>query len=284
MQQQAYQPIWQLSQGQLNLLTSCPRKFQHRYLDQIDPSLGLETQSHQRLGTQFHQLMQQQALGLEIQPLIAAHPPIQTWFDSFAQFPPPMIRGEHLSEYHRWGWLEGYLLVAIYDLLILNPEQAQVLDWKSYARPRQDIELRQNWQTRLYLYLLAETSDYAPEQISMTYWFAEAPELGRANTLTFAYDQTLHAQTHQELRGWLSQLRDWCQAYARGEDFPQVPLTAQQCYTAWGCCPFVNRCQREQQQTTKLARQVAWADIEAIAELALDPEVNPMGEAQEPLL
>jgi ATP-dependent exoDNAse (exonuclease V) beta subunit len=59
------------------------------------------------------------------------------------------------------------LLTVIYDLLIEAEDNAQILDWKTYPQPKEQNRLAKDWQTRLYLYVLAETSDYLPEQISM---------------------------------------------------------------------------------------------------------------------
>jgi PD-(D/E)XK nuclease superfamily len=76
-------PFLQLSQGHLQILETCPRKFQSVFLDNLtfpQPSLASEKQA---LGKQFHQLMQQRELGLEIQPLLDDSPKLQGWFQHF---------------------------------------------------------------------------------------------------------------------------------------------------------------------------------------------------------
>lgn len=272
--QHSHQPIWQLSQSHLNLLESCPRKFQHRYLDRLDTSVGFDNTHHQQLGKQFHQLMQQQVLGLEIAPLIASDKRLQEWFHAFSQFPPPMISGERLSEHRRLYWQQGYLLVAIYDLLIQNPNQAQILDWKTYARPRRADHLRQDWQTRLYLYLLAETSDYRPEQLSMTYWFAEASTDPSISThyLSFPYTQSLHEQTQQDLTQMLSTLNQELLAYETGQAMQQVAVAKGKCETPHHRCEFAERCQRRLQEDQAFMLQDALANIAGIAECPIQTE------------
>ena len=272
--QNVHQPIWQLSQGHLSLLDACPRKFQHRYLDRLETSVGLENNSHQQLGSQFHQLMQQRALGLEIAPLLATEPRLQAWFDAFVQTPPPMIEGERESEHQRLCWQEGYVLVAIYDLLIQGPEQAQIIDWKTYVLPKRADRLRHHWQTRLYLYLLAETSDYRPEQLSMTYWFADASTRPEAmtNFLTFPYSSTWHEQTQQDLSQLLTMLSQGLLAYETGQAMQQVALTAGKCESPNHRCEFAERCQRRLQEDEAVALRDALADIDAIAELPLAPK------------
>ena len=69
----------------------------------------------------------------------------------------------------------------------------------------------QHWQTKLYLYVLAETSDYLPEQISMTYWFVKLPK--KPQSLAIAYDTKQHQQNHQQLSYLLEQLDQWLELY-----------------------------------------------------------------------
>ena len=261
----------QLSQGHLNCLAACPRKFQHLYLDRLGLPQVEAPQAQQLLGRQFHQLMQQRILGLEIGPLVQTDPHLERWLNAFEHWPPPMIGGDRESEHQRTLLQQGSVLVAVYDLLIQGEQQAQILDWKTYGRPRDLEALRQNWQTRLYLYLLAETSAYPPEQIVMTYWFAEGnPDRPAADRfLTIPYDQACHQQTQQDLTHLLDQLNQWFMDNERGQDFPQVPLTAGQCYSTQMRCDFVGHCQRQQSQAAVLEAVAALGEIEAIAELPL---------------
>ena len=64
-------PLLRLSQGQLNLLATCPRKFQHTYLEQLAALADPKQNTRQILGSRFHLLMQQQAMGLPIQSFLA---------------------------------------------------------------------------------------------------------------------------------------------------------------------------------------------------------------------
>ena len=59
-----------LSQAQLNTLEACPRLFQHLHLDQLGSPVPPEQQESLTWGSQFHLLMQQQALGLPVEALV----------------------------------------------------------------------------------------------------------------------------------------------------------------------------------------------------------------------
>ncbi|NJR67202.1 MAG: PD-(D/E)XK nuclease family protein, partial [Leptolyngbyaceae cyanobacterium CRU_2_3] len=58
-----------LSQGLLNLFTTCPRKFQHIYLDQLNVPIAAAQQERLTWGNRFHLRMQQHELGLRFNAL-----------------------------------------------------------------------------------------------------------------------------------------------------------------------------------------------------------------------
>ncbi len=239
-------PIWQLSQSHLNQLIECPRQFQYRYLEQWGlPTVALQPEQ-QILGSQFHHLLQQRSLGLNIRPFLGVNEQLRQWFETLDQSPPPLIAGDSLSEHQQllsWG---DFTLVAVYDRLIQNPQQAQILDWKTYTRPRNLERLRQSWQTRLYPYILVENSSYAPEQVAMVYWFAQTRP-GESHTLVLPYDTSQHQQTHQDLTQMLAQLSKGLVAYGNGQNLEQTAISTGRCDR----CPFFTRCRggREQPET-----------------------------------
>lgn len=234
----------QLSQAHLRTLQTCPRQYQYRYLDSLmlPEATQLTETTAQKRGRDFHRLMQQHFQGLDIHPILEAQPELQPWFAAFQTMPPPMIEGQREAEHVRsLGWQE-FTLVGVYDYVIFGQGQAQILDWKTYARPPAPKTLSHHWQTRLYCYLLAATSSYLPSQIAMTYWFAQG-EKG-ANFYTFSYSEAIHQQIHHTLEQCLNQLRQWLQAYEQGQDLPQVPPAQMREYCHE--CAFNERCQRRQ--------------------------------------
>ncbi|NES72973.1 MAG: PD-(D/E)XK nuclease family protein, partial [Okeania sp. SIO2D1] len=119
-------------------------------------------------------------------------------------------------------------------------QNAQIFDWKTYSFPQNQAQLAQNWQTRLYLYTLVETSKYLPEAVSMTYWFIEPKSQKLPAKLTFSYNQQAHKKTERDLKQILYRLNDWLKTYQEnGKEFPQVQQI-ESCHS----CQFINRCQR----------------------------------------
>jgi PD-(D/E)XK nuclease superfamily len=268
-------PFLQLSQGHLQILETCPRKFQAAFLDSLtlpQPSLAPEKQE---LGKQFHQLMQQRELGLEIQPLLDNSPKLQRWFQQFQNSPPPLMAGQfRQSEYPCTFALEGFTLTAVFDLLIQDGDRAQITDWKTYRRPLRAQTLQQHWQTRLYLFMAAEVLGYAPDCISMVYWFAESTPQHSSlsqNWLSIPYSESMHQQTQAALTQLLVPLRQWMQDFtAHQQSFPKVLLSAQKCWSKAQCCPFVIHCNRTPEGATDLTEREDLTNLAAIAEVSLD--------------
>jgi hypothetical protein len=267
-------PLLQLSQAHLQILETCPRKFQHFFLDSLAMPQSSAVLEKQELGSQFHQLMQQRALGLKIQPLLDHHPKLQEWFQRFQNAPPPLMEGLRHHEYPCTLTLENFTLIAVFDLLIQGEHKAQIVDWKTYRRPHQVQLLKQHWQTRLYLFLVAEVFGYAPDQVSMVYWFAESSSErfsseGGKSWLSIPYSAAMHQQTQQTLTQLLSSLRGWMEEFVTGcQNFPQVPLTAQKCWSSQHSCTFVNHCHHTLDNSPSALE--SFTDLEAIAEIPLE--------------
>ncbi|HEY9827636.1 MAG TPA: PD-(D/E)XK nuclease family protein [Stenomitos sp.] len=260
---------FQLSQAHLQVLETCPRKFQYLFIDRLGwPSVAAQSEA-QELGSQFHQLLQQQDLGLEILPLLEDNPQLQDWFERLRQFPPPLIEGRRQSECQYALPFEEFILVGVYDLLIQGTDRAQIVDWKTYRRPPRPEQLQQQWQSRLYPYILAECSDYQPEQISMLYWFAEPmqSETKSVHWYNLPYSATLHENTRHTLSKLLDKLRQELQGLTESSDFSQVAVLSE-CYGSGMDCPFVYHCEREKEE--HLEDLEALLDFSTFTELSLD--------------
>ncbi|MEG3990813.1 PD-(D/E)XK nuclease family protein [Microcoleus sp. S28C3] len=237
-----------LSQTQLKILEECPRKFQHSYLELLATTASPEHKEKLTWGSHFHLLMQQRELGLPIEFIIQQDPELGRCVAAFINTAPELFANSENSdrifrqaEHPRTLIFQDYLFTVIYDLLIAEPNAAQILDWKTYPRPQKSKWIAESWQTRLYLYVLVETSDYSPEQVSMTYWFVQLQGEEPPQKLTFYYNQTEHDRTKQDLTHLLQQLTDWRQRYTEGGEFlPQVEISSNLCDS----CQFATRCNR----------------------------------------
>ena len=262
-------PITSISQGHLNVWETCQRKYQYSFLEELSlPEADLQHKKNLLLGANFHLLMQQKELGLDVFDLASSEAKLQSWLTAFDNQPPQMIDGDRLCEHRRTlevtlennletslhhsdnqNFGQGYfVLTAIYDFLILGDRQAQILDWKTHQVAIAEDKLKLNWQTRLYLYLLAKTTNYAPEQLSMTYWFANT-----AKSVIISYTQAEHDRTEKRLRQILTEI-------AQSQEYSKLELHNSTCKN----CEFRDRCDRGNIFTSSIV-----SNIEDIPEVTI---------------
>lgn len=240
----------QLSQGHLNVLDYCPRRFQHTYLDQLTTPLSPDQQDAIATGQRFHTLMQQRELGLPLPGTTADLDSVYHDVERFLAVAPEVLRRDRIqfrqSEHRRALQRQGFLIIVVYDLLILEENQAEILDWKTHWRLPNPQALEQDWQQKLYPYVLAETSSYAPDQILMTYWFVrsqieDAPSSDpKPKAIRFPYSRDRHHQIDTELNQRLAQLKAYLARYETGRSLPKIDVSEGRC----AACPFAVRCHR----------------------------------------
>jgi hypothetical protein len=222
-----------LSQGQLNLLEICPPQFQKVYLERLGNSWDLEKEKKRQWGSQFHLLMQQFQLGIITDSFLDnINPELCQSFQALIRKTADIWHSKDIiskeAEHRRMISHNNYILTVIYDLLVCYKDKAIIYDWKTYLQPEKAENLANNWQTKLYLYVLAETSPYQPEDICFTYWFVKLPE--NPQCLTFNYNQKLHQKTKQDLNKVLAQLQLWLDQYREKQvSFPHKPNCHNSC-------------------------------------------------------
>jgi hypothetical protein len=246
--------VLRLSQGQLTLLDYCPRRFQHAILESLAVPPSPSLLAARQWGDRFHLLMQQREMGLPIDPVLQHDAELQACLAQLQATAPQLFdtSGEifRQSEHERSLVFNGYWFTVVYDLLRQWPDQAEIIDWKTYLQPRDRTFLQRDWQTRLYLYVLVETTSYAADQVAMVYWFVRAKTADdhpqAPQQVRMAYSATAHEQTRQQLEHLTNQLTTFLDA---GEPFPQVPISSGKC----DACPFAIRCQRGADQDAPIA-------------------------------
>lgn len=239
-----------LSQGHLNTLSACARRFQYLYLETLMVPMEADQRLRVEWGEKFHLLMQQRELGLPIERVLdeSEDRELATSYAALMATAPELFSADQVnrlalrqSEHRRTLAVNGYVLTVVYDLLLLSPQQGEIVDWKTYPQPRDRNRLAQDWQTRLYCYVLAETTDLTPEQIAIAYWFVrhrnwDTGEI-QPQSLRFDYSTQQHKQTQQDLYALTTQLTG---LLAQPQPFPQVDEAKGLCDR----CPFAVRCQR----------------------------------------
>lgn len=275
-QEQASSTMLRLSQTHLSLLETCPRKFQYSLLEHLSAPRPGQQQASIDWGNRFHLLMQQAQLGLPIERLLTGDAPLALAIQALRSSQPslfdPPAHQRYESEHLRSFSLAGQSFSMVYDLLISDDQRAQILDWKTYPKPRDRRLLEQSWQTRLYCYGLVETSRYHPEQVSMTYWFVQGREQQQHSDaspeqVTLLYSQRQHERNHQALLQLVAQLEVWLADYAQAKPLPQISMATGECDR----CPYLERCRGQLSLNQPGIGELAWGELD----LGAIPEVAP---------
>lgn len=188
-----------LSAASLEDLDRCKRRFALRYRANRywpgpqpgdDDPAGTESA---RTGTLFHRLVQQSALGIDVQGTLDAEGPglprlLELW-RKFEASPHSRLKQDGWSEAPLHFSYAGVHFVARFDRLSRHPEGWEILDWKTGGIT--PLKLKTSWQTRLYRFSLAiaghvynEGQPIAPEAIKITYW-----DVNRSRPEPFGYDE-----------------------------------------------------------------------------------------------
>ncbi|MEL6555025.1 MAG: PD-(D/E)XK nuclease family protein [Cyanobacteria bacterium J06621_11] len=253
-----------LSQSHLSLLDTCARRYEYVFFDSLTGPSSYEQHAKTQWGSQFHLLMQQRALNLPVEALAQVDTEMSASLSALQVAAPEVF--EHLpetrphtfsqSEHRRTLAFNGYLLTAVYDLVVIqsasnrlakNKNQGLIFDWKTHQQPPPQAQLKRDWQTRLYRYLLCETSELSPDEIAMTYWFVRLSKNGAQSARSqpndkpdfykFSYSIAEHEQTQHDLQMLTNQLSEMREA----THFPKVAIEKGVCDR----CPFNVRCDRQ---------------------------------------
>ena len=196
-----------LSRGRLQTFLACQRQFQLRYVAHTAwPTLREAGESAELIakGEQFHQLLQRHFLGMATPPEVLAALPeeVQTWWRTFAQHGPQLKEGQRpLPELTLTVGVGELSLLGRFDLLVVGDDLVRIYDWKT-GQPRPAAVLRQDWQTKLYMALVVEGGralqrpSLPPEQVQMTYWYAQRPR----ESVTLRYTAEEHGRNWAEIQ------------------------------------------------------------------------------------
>ena len=276
----------QFSQASLQDFVDCRRRFQLRYLYRLAwPALeaepAVENERAMQQGALFHHMIQQHLSGVPVERLDAMASAqegqaelekpqaynLARWWQNYLAYAGDLlsikkVEIQNLSqdtkdtkerliypEVTLFSSLAEHRVVAVYDLILVNPGQsALILDWKTSRKRTARQWLSEKLQTRIYPYLLVKAGAHLnknsisvgrqfsagcfpiPEQIEMIYWFAEYP----ADPERFTYDTSQFRQDEAYLTSLIQEIS------ALGEaDFP-LTTHFERCHF----CTYRSLCER----------------------------------------
>lgn len=176
---------FRFSQTSLQDYVDCPRRFQLRYLQsqvwpavQVEPVLDYERRVLR--GSRFHRLVERHQLGLEVDlltDLVADDLELDRWWRAYLDFDMLHgLQGKRYPELALSGWVAGFPLVALFDLVVVVDSRVFIFDWKTYERVPSRWWFESRLQTRVYRYVMGQQGAYfwgswfVPEVVTLVYW------------------------------------------------------------------------------------------------------------------
>jgi CRISPR/Cas system-associated exonuclease Cas4 (RecB family) len=202
-----------LSRYKLDTFLTCQRRFHLRFRRQLpwpDRPLADRWAEGRERGEQFHRLLERHFLGLTVTAEAIEDVELRRWWSLFQrslfQRHVKLPEGETHPERSLTVPVGRHVLNGRFDLLILSPTGAHIFDWKT-GQPRSEADLGHDWQTRLYLAMLAEGGAalghvYQPDQIAITYWYVNDPAAPR----TIRYNPAWHEQNWTDVQAIVGQI------------------------------------------------------------------------------
>jgi hypothetical protein len=191
----------QLDANMLELLAADPQKFQ-----QFEPQCLLTPSNlveDCKDIERFRLVMQQLLVGLPVEPLLQAYPQIAKWVDRVLPIASVPDLTKQVNAW-RQKLIQGALIIAQYELLILDDKKAIAVSWRGDRNIPPLGQLEKSWEAQLQLFLLTETEEILPSNVSLIYCFFD---LGKSPTLErFSYTQEKHDAFKQRLEMALSNL------------------------------------------------------------------------------
>lgn len=190
------------SQSSLQDYVDCARRFQLRYIEQlqwpaVETAPVLENERRQLEGQQFHRLAQQSLIGLPAEKLakMANSPNLTRWWENFIQHFSLSPDHSLYPEITLSAPVGKHRLMAKYDLIAVKDGRATIFDWKTYHKRPKDEWMSARLQTKVYRALLVvagahlnNNQPFAPEQVEMVYWYADFP----SEPSKFTYNKSQH--------------------------------------------------------------------------------------------
>ncbi|MEA3377910.1 MAG: PD-(D/E)XK nuclease family protein [Chloroflexota bacterium] len=208
---------FQFSQGSLQDYVDCPRRFELRYVRRlrwpaVEVAPPAELERHLQQGAAFHRLIHQHLLGLPVERLSATvvDPDLRRWWRDYLEGGPVDLPSERYPEVGLSTPVGRFRLVAQMDLVAVDVgERAVIVDWKTNRKRPSRESLADRLQTCVYPYLLVRAGavlnggdEIRPRQVTMLYWFANAP----AQPERFEYDRHRYRADHGRLTGLIGEI------------------------------------------------------------------------------
>ena len=231
------------SQSSLQDYSDCPRRFQLRYIEQLQwPAIEtepvLENERRQKEGQLFHRMVQQHLIGLPAGKLarLASTLDLSRWWDNYLGYEFELSGYAQRTELTLAAPVGSCWLLAKFDLVAIKPGGRVIIyDWKTYHKRPRDEWMAARMQTRVYRAMLVQAGAYLnegnlfqPNQIEMIYWYADYP----SEPAHFPYNAAQYKRDWDAMTGLINEIGN----------HRHFPLTEDEKKCAF--CPYRSYCNR----------------------------------------
>jgi len=202
------------SQNSINTYKSCPLKFKYKYIEKInwkhDDIESREYYESLKIGTEFHLLCERYFSNIPLGITVATQPKFIKWIEKVKVLIPMQQEYTYLPEYEVRYKLNGNMIQAKYDLIVIKENEIEIWDWKTENKKVDYKNAENRMQTIVYMLLAKEVIpkllnvNIATENIKMKYY---QPEFD-TDCVTISYSDEKHAINKKNIISYIDKIQN----------------------------------------------------------------------------
>ena len=205
------------SQNSINTYKSCPLKFKYKYIDKInwrqDDIGSREYYESLVVGSEFHLLCERYFSNIPLGINENTNPKFIRWIDKIKKLLPMCSETRHmmyLPEYEIRYSIDGNIITAKYDLIIIKDNSIEIWDWKTENKKVDYKNAQNRIQTIVYMLLAKEVIpklyniDVDFKDISMKYYQPEFED----EPITISYTEEIHNSYKKRIIDYINMMKE----------------------------------------------------------------------------
>ncbi|MCC0704974.1 MULTISPECIES: PD-(D/E)XK nuclease family protein [unclassified Clostridioides] len=205
------------SQNSINTYKSCPLKFKYKYIDKInwknDDIGSREYYDSLKTGRDFHLICERYfsniPLGIYFNEDDKNSKRFSKWIENIKKIVPIEKEKMYLPEYEVRMNLNGDILQAKYDLIVVGKGNIEIWDWKTESKKINYKNVESRIQTIVYMFLAKEVIpkvlkiEVNVKDISMKYYQPEFDDL----PINISYDEEKHEANRNKIQNYINMIK-----------------------------------------------------------------------------
>ena len=205
------------SQNSINTYKSCPLKFKYKYIDKInwrqDDIGSREYYESLVVGSEFHLLCERYFSNIPLGINENTNPKFIKWIEKIKKLLPMCSESRHmiyLPEYEIRYSIDGNVITAKYDLIIIKDNAIEIWDWKTENKKVDYKNAQNRIQTIVYMLLAKEVIpklyniDVDFKNISMKYYQPEFED----EPITISYSEEIHNSYKNRIIDYINRIKE----------------------------------------------------------------------------